>query len=101
MIPLPSATYDPEARRLYGPNGGATLSSSQHALLMCLAERRGKLVQRDTLIGALWDPDDEPEEAHSALRVHITHLRRKLRAVGAGSPIATVWGAGFVLRGSP
>jgi DNA-binding response OmpR family regulator len=97
MIPLNPATYDSEIRRMVGPHGEARLTRSEHTVLMCLARRRGMLVTWDALVGALWEPDNEPEAALNAVKVYICRLRAKLRRVGEGAMIETVWGAGFVL----
>jgi DNA-binding winged helix-turn-helix (wHTH) protein len=97
VISLECAAYDSEMRRMVGPHGEARLSRCEHVILMCLAKRRGRLVARDAVIGALWEPDNEPEGAPDALKVYICRLRAKLRRVGAAVMIKTVWGAGFVL----
>lgn len=97
MISLPPATYDPEMRRIVGPKGAASATRSEHALLLKFAERRGKLVTHDALIGALWEPDREPETAPHAMRVHLCRLQKKLAAVGADGLIQNVWGAGYLL----
>lgn len=97
MISLPPATYDPEARCIAGPSASYRLSRSEHALLMCLEHRRGKMVTRDSLIGALWEPDLEPEYSLESLRVHLWRLRKKLADCGAVGVIQNVWGDGYLL----
>jgi DNA-binding response OmpR family regulator len=97
VISLEPATYFSEMRRLAGPHGEVRLTRSEHIVLMCLAQRRGRLVTWDALIGALWEPDNEPEAALDAVKVYICRVRAKLRRVGAAAMIETVRGAGFVL----
>jgi DNA-binding response OmpR family regulator len=97
MISLEPAAYDSETRRLAGPHGEVRLTRSEHIVLTCLAQRRGRLVTWDALIGALWEPDNEPEAALDAVKVYICRVRAKLRRVGAAAMIETVRGAGFVL----
>jgi DNA-binding response OmpR family regulator len=97
VISLGAATYDPEDRRMASPNGIERLTPCEHAILMCLVQRRGKMIRHDTVIGALWEPDDEPEWARDAMKVHLCRLRAKLKAVGAATTIDNVWGAGYVL----
>lgn len=101
MISLPPASYDPEARRMIGANGFVRVTQSEHALLMCLERRRGKMVTRDALIGALWEPDGEPEGSLGAMRVHLCRLQKKLAAVGAAGLIQNVWGSGYLLAEQP
>jgi DNA-binding response OmpR family regulator len=97
MISLEPAAYDSETRRLAGPHGEVRLTRSEHIVLTCLAQRRGRLVTWDALIGALWEPDNEPEAALDAVKVYICRVRAKLRRVGGAAMIETVRGAGFVL----
>jgi DNA-binding response OmpR family regulator len=97
VISLEPATYFCEMRRMVGPHGEVRLTPSEHTVLMCLAQRRGRLVTRDALIGALWEPDNEPEAALDAVKVYICRLRAKLTRIGAAAMIETEWSAGFML----
>ena len=55
-----------------------SLTPHEERLLTALRTKRGQIVERDDLIGALWpNPDREPEGADGALRAHIHNLRRK------------------------
>ena len=49
----------------------------QRALLLLLLVRRGSIVSSDTIIDTLW-PDEPPETAITAVRFHISKLRKAL-----------------------
>jgi DNA-binding response OmpR family regulator len=63
-------------------------------LLVALVRRRGQAVSRDWLTNHVLDPDREGTPR--TLDVHISRLRKKL---GSASPIETVWGIGYRVRG--
>jgi len=71
------------------------LGPRPYGILLALAEHGGELVSKEQLIGRVW-PDVIVEEG--ALRVHLTAIRKVLRAGGlAGAPISNVAGRGYTL----
>lgn len=70
-------------------------------LLARLAVRPGEVVPRDVLIDELW-PDTLPRRPADVLRVHLSTLRSRLRAVSAteGDPVAR-GGGGWALQLPP
>lgn len=68
-----------------------TLSPTEYALLVALAEQPGQPVSQDRLAAAVWG---QPRSA-SAVPVYVGYLRRKLGA----DRIRTVRGAGYALDG--
>jgi DNA-binding response OmpR family regulator len=100
FIVLATATYDRETRGLIG-QCTARLTPTEHAILTCLEKRRGKMVSMDAIIGAIWDPDDEPEDALNNVTTHLSRIRKKMRTVGIVTlVIRNVWGAGYALTES-
>jgi len=69
------------------------LSPIEHRLAGLLAERFGEVVEGELLAGAAW-PDEGINEG--ALRVHLTRLRRRLRAVGL--EVQNVRGRGYLME---
>ncbi|MDN5855355.1 MAG: winged helix-turn-helix domain-containing protein, partial [Actinomycetia bacterium] len=61
-------------------------------LLALLATARGRVVQRDRLIDALWE-DNPPESAHGQISIHISALRKAL-----GAPLIETVSQGYRLR---
>ena len=56
----------------------------------------GQVVTRSAILERI--AEDTPDCTESSLKIHISHLRRKLREAGAGDCIEAVWGIGFRLR---
>jgi len=71
----------------------------KHRLLARLALRPGETVEPDGLIEALWG-DDAPRTAKQSLHVHISHLRERLRPMGADGLITTTAEGAYALSPS-
>ena len=72
------------------------LSPIEERVVAALAMRFGEVVSRDELLAAGW-PDEKPSD--TALRVHLTRLRKELAPLRL--EIATVRGFGHVLQEAP
>lgn len=83
---------DPVGRRVRRGEAELSLSAREYAVLLALAENRGRVQSRERLEEALYGWGEEIES--NALEVHVHHLRRKL---GPGL-VETVRGAGYVIR---
>jgi DNA-binding response OmpR family regulator len=68
------------------------LATREFALLQYLAENAGLALSRRQLLDGVWGADWYGDER--TVDVHVRQLRRKL---GAGLPLATVWGVGYRL----
>lgn len=103
------ATVDPDGMKQYsdmtldtaqlllnGPRGQCTLSKKECALLAALMANSDQTVSRLTLLGKVWGPDSEVEEA--ILDSYIHFVRRRLRMVGATAVVSTVRGIGYRLE---
>lgn len=92
-------TIDVDAHRVIGADGAEIrLTPIEWALLAHLAQRPGHLITRTELLKAVWGPEYERETNY--LRVHITHLRKKIET-DPGSPrhIVTEPGVGYRFEG--
>lgn len=88
-------TIDLDAHRVHGPEGDEIrLTPIEWGLLAHLAQRPGRLITQTELLKAVWGPEYERETNY--LRVHITHLRKKIEP-DPGSPryIVTEPGVGY------
>lgn len=65
-------------------------------VLAALIRRRGRTVQREALENAVFGFDDEIQS--NTLDSHISRLRRRLTAAGAGIEIHAIRGVGYLLR---
>ncbi len=81
---------------LNGPKGQCTLSKKEAELLAVLIANGGQTVTRLILLGKVWGPDAEVEEA--ILDSYIHFVRRRLCTVGAKASVLTVRGLGYRLE---
>ena len=73
----PHFTIDHHARTVRSPDGEQIhLTPIEWALLAHLSQRSGRLVTHTELLRAVWGPEYTKETNY--LRVHITHLRKKI-----------------------
>jgi hypothetical protein len=88
----PGPRVGPDGRLRYDGNWIA-LSPIEHRLARVLAERFGEVVEGDLLARAAW-PENGANEG--ALRVHLTRLRRRLRALSLD--VQNVRGRGYLME---
>jgi len=92
LLRLGANQLDLDRRRLFGPDGAEILlGPAETALLMAFAERPGRVLSRETLLGLVHARGDEIFDR--AIDVRIARLRRKL---GAVEVIRTVRGVGYM-----
>jgi two-component system response regulator RegX3 len=72
----------------------AHLPLREFQVLQLLMDNAGRVVSRTELLHTCWGPDQR--DTGKTLDVHITRLRRKLRALGRPHQIRTVYGAGYI-----
>ncbi|GII62638.1 DNA-binding response regulator [Sphaerisporangium krabiense] len=91
-IVVDDLTLDLAARTVRRAGRAIGLTPKEFGLLARIAERRGKVVQREQLLLEIWH--DTGRAAARTLDVHITHLRAKL---GRPAILQTVRGVGYRL----
>ncbi|MDD7295037.1 MAG: response regulator transcription factor [Oscillospiraceae bacterium] len=74
------------------------LTKTEFAILKLLMQHVGQVLPKSTLLERI--SLETPDCVESSLKVHISNLRRKLRAVTGIDYIEAVWGIGFKLRES-
>ena len=72
------------------------LTKTEYAILKQLLKNSRQVVTKSRLLESI--SNDTPDCVESSLKVHISNLRRKLRAVNGKDYIESVWGIGFKLR---
>jgi two-component system, OmpR family, response regulator len=87
---------DPAAHGARVGDRAEALTPTEFRLLAALAARPGEVLRRHELVAAAW-PDGAIVHANT-LDAYIGRLRRKLRALGASTQIATARGVGYTLR---
>jgi two-component system phosphate regulon response regulator PhoB len=88
-------TLDVEAHRVTVDGREVALTPTEHRLLLCLMERRGRTQSRDALLEAVWETAAEIETR--TVDMHIRRLRSKLGGPAADL-IETVRGFGYRFR---
>jgi len=91
---LGSLTVDPSRHLVTVAAEEITLTSTEYKLLMVLAERPGRVQNRERLLQDVWGYSSEADTR--TVDTHITRLRAKLGA--AGEMIVTVRGFGYKLE---
>jgi len=87
--------FEPKACLLSGPSGSHHICSRLAALLSCLVEQAGEVVDREYLVNKLWQ--DEPHSSRS-LTQYVGHLRHYFDDTArAAAYIETVPGWGYRL----
>ncbi len=87
---------DTDSRLLTVGEQTVHLTRTEFAILKFLMENPSQVLTKSQLLERLCE--ETPDCVESSLKVHISNLRRKLRAAGAGDCIEAVWGIGFKLR---
>jgi two-component system, OmpR family, response regulator CpxR len=87
-----------QTRRVWRAENPVELTSIEFDILELLVRAAGRIVSRDELTAALYQRRATPFER--SIDVHISHLRKKLRAQGH-SPILTIRGVGYLLSPEP
>ena len=72
------------------------LTKNEFKILKILMEHTDKIVDRDTIIAALWESDEFIDD--KTLTVNVARLRRKLETVGLKEMILTKKGIGYMVR---
>ncbi|HEY9644736.1 MAG TPA: response regulator [Chroococcidiopsis sp.] len=73
-----------------------TLSPKEYSLLELFLRSPQRVFSSSSILEHLWGFGDAPGE--ETIRTHIKRLRRKLKSVGAGDVIETVYGMGYRLK---
>jgi len=72
------------------------LTRTEYAVLKLLIQNREQVLAKSVLLDRI--SRDTPDCTESSLKMHVSNLRRKLRAVSGKDYIEAVWGIGFRLN---
>lgn len=95
VIKIGDLEIDPLMRRARTPERMVDLSTTEFALLYCLARHRGQILSRSVLLERVWGYRFHP--GTNVVDVHVNRLRRKLEAASLDDFVRTVRGAGYVV----
>lgn len=72
------------------------LTRTEYAILKQLMQNPQRVVTKIQLLDSLFE--DTPDCTEDSLRVHVSHLRTKLRKESGKDYIESVWGIGFKMK---
>ena len=75
------------------------LTRTEYAILKLLMQNPTQVIAKSTMLERL--STDTPDRTENSLKVHISHLRKKLQDVNGADYITSVWGIGFQLNLTP
>ena len=75
----------------------ATLAVAGVLLLLCVTVNAANYISADRIMEKIWGWDSDAEI--NVVWVHISNLRKKLKAVGSGVSICANRGLGYILEG--
>lgn len=72
------------------------LTRTEYAILKLLMENPSQVIAKSVILDRI--SRDTPDCTESSLKVHISHLRKKLKSAGGQDYIEAVWGIGFKMK---
>ena len=88
--------FDTTSRTATAAGHPVPLTTKENALLEYLLLHKGRVIKLEELIEHVWDSN--ADTFSNAVRVHMSSLRRKLKAQLGYDPISNIIGEGYVIR---
>lgn len=89
-------SFDTSLRRVTAAGQPVSLTMKETALLEYLLLHKGRVIKLEELIEHVWDSNTNTFS--NSVRVHMSSLRRKLKAQLGYDPICNIIGEGYVIR---
>lgn len=90
-------TFDTKSRTAYAKGRPLSLTRKEAGLLEYLLLHQGRVISQEEMLEHLWD--GSVDSFSNSIRVHISALRKKLRAELGYDPIRNKVGQGYLLGG--
>lgn len=87
---------DTAGRGLFVNGRAQRLTRTEYAILKLLMENPGQVLAKSTVLERICL--DTPDCTEASLKIHVSNLRKKLRAAGGEEHIEAVWGIGYRLK---
>lgn len=91
-----SLCFDTVSRITTAANRPVSLTTKETALLEYLLLHKGRVISLEELLEHIWDSN--ADTFSNSIRVHMSSLRRKLKAQLGHDPIQNIIGEGYVIR---
>jgi DNA-binding response OmpR family regulator len=85
-----------ETKNVFFKENEIHLTRTEYAILKLLMQNPKRVITKSTLLERI--AEDTPDCTESSIKIHISNLRKKLRAVSGKDYIEAVWGIGFKLK---
>lgn len=92
-----SLYFDTVSRTVTAAGFPVALTSKENAILEYLLLHKGRVIKLEELIEHVWNSN--ADTFSNSVRVHMSSLRRKLKAQLGYDPIDNIIGEGYVIRG--
>ena len=93
LISFGGLTLDNDNRMVSAEGGQAHLTRTEFAILKLLLLGRGTVISKNQILESVGQ--DTPDLVESSIKVHISNIRRKIKALSDKEYIESVWGIGF------
>lgn len=91
--------FDTKSRTAYAKGQPLSLTRKEAGLLEYLMLHQGRVISQEEMIEHLWD--GSVNSFSNSIRVHVSSLRKKLRAALGYDPIQNKVGQGYLIGGRP
>ena len=98
LLTCGSLTFDTRSRTAFADGSALTLTRKETGILEYLMVHRGRPVSQEELMEHVWD--NSVDNFSNSIRVHISALRKKLRAALGSDPIRNRIGEGYLMEGN-
>lgn len=95
VLSFDGLSLETATRRAFVGEREVSLTRTEFAILKILLQNPGQVVAKSLLLERI--AQDTPDCTDGSLKIHISHLRKKLREIGGRDYIESVWGIGFKL----
>ena len=96
VLTFRSVTLDTISHTVNAADTPVRLTQTEYAILKLLMQNPSQVITKSLLLDRI--SEDTPDCTESSLKVHISNLRKKLKAVDGNDYIEAVWGIGFKLN---
>lgn len=96
LLTFDDILLDTQSHRVSIESTNVHLTKTEFAILKLLMQNPDQVMTKSAILDRI--SMDTPDCMESSLKVHISNLRRKLRAINGKDYIEAVWGIGFKLK---
>lgn len=97
LIRVGNVTIHPDTFTVCVDGTRLDLGRKEYDILMYLTNRKGRLVEKQTLAESVWGDDIDQADNFDFIYAQMKNLRKRLKSAGATIEIKTVYGFGYKL----